>query len=181
MGLLVEGLQHEAIGARRRTGRAQEDAGSRRRRTLDRRQERRCCRCIEYANDLSGWLAHAPHDPLRQVVAGFHVYHFAWPCSSRACWASAVAPVAEQVPVLTGELRRTTVRTASSTTSWGGPTRRESRTLAGHGTSGTAVAVRRHHRLRRHTDRPGGRIQVTPRRGAPDDEGVMSLRGLRPV
>ena len=59
---------------------------------------------LSYANDLSGWLAHAPHDPLRQLVAGLHVYNFAWPCNSKACWATAVAPVAEQVPVLTGEL-----------------------------------------------------------------------------
>ncbi|HEY3816662.1 MAG TPA: cellulase family glycosylhydrolase [Polyangiaceae bacterium] len=59
---------------------------------------------LSYANDLSGWLAHAPRDPAKQLVASFHAYNFAWPCKTSACWTTTLAAVAAQVPVLTGEL-----------------------------------------------------------------------------
>jgi hypothetical protein len=59
---------------------------------------------LSYANDLSGWLAHIPHDPLRQLAASYHVYNFAWPCNSSACWTTTLTSVATRVPILTGEL-----------------------------------------------------------------------------
>ncbi|HEX3345362.1 MAG TPA: cellulase family glycosylhydrolase, partial [Polyangiaceae bacterium] len=59
---------------------------------------------LSYANDLSGWLDHAPNDPLHQLAASFHLYNFAWPCSSSACWTGTLGPLAARVPVLTGEL-----------------------------------------------------------------------------
>jgi hypothetical protein len=59
---------------------------------------------LSYANDLSGWLAHAPHDPLAQLVASFHGYNFAWPCNTSACWTTTLAAVAARVPLLVGEL-----------------------------------------------------------------------------
>jgi hypothetical protein len=58
---------------------------------------------LAYGNDLSGWLAHAPRDPLGQVVASFHVYDFN-PCAAAPCWEAQVAPVAEAIPVVAGEL-----------------------------------------------------------------------------
>ena len=58
---------------------------------------------LRWGNDLTGWLAHRPRDPRRQLVAGFHVYDFN-SCTSAACWDGTVAPVARQAPVVTGEL-----------------------------------------------------------------------------
>jgi endoglucanase len=62
---------------------------------------------LDYANDLTGWLAHEPTDPDHAVVASFHNYdQGASPgvCDTVACWNSDVAPVADNVPVVTGEL-----------------------------------------------------------------------------
>ncbi|MEO9176706.1 MAG: cellulase family glycosylhydrolase [Gaiellales bacterium] len=57
---------------------------------------------LGYANDLSQWLAHEPSDPLGQLAASFHVYQ-GQTCDNQACWDAQVAPVAAQVPVVTGE------------------------------------------------------------------------------
>jgi endoglucanase len=57
---------------------------------------------LAYANDLSQWLTHEPTDPLGQLAASFHVYQ-GESCDNQACWDSQVAPVAAQVPVVTGE------------------------------------------------------------------------------
>jgi endoglucanase len=57
---------------------------------------------LGYANDLTGWLSHEPSDPLGQLAASFHVYQ-GLPCDNQACWDAQVAPVAAQVPVVTGE------------------------------------------------------------------------------
>jgi hypothetical protein len=58
----------------------------------------------DYANDLSGWLAHRPEDPLTedQIVAGWHHY------AGQACWTSGdcdatIAAVQSEVPVLITE------------------------------------------------------------------------------
>jgi len=58
---------------------------------------------LGYANDLGGWLAHVPPDPLHQTVASFHLYNFN-PCAGPACWDAQLAPVAARVPIVTGEL-----------------------------------------------------------------------------
>jgi endoglucanase len=57
---------------------------------------------LAYANDLSQWLSHEPTDPLGQLAASFHVYQ-GESCDNQACWNAQVAPVAAQVPVVTGE------------------------------------------------------------------------------
>jgi endoglucanase len=57
---------------------------------------------LDWANDLSGWLTHEPHDPNHAIVAAWHSYP-GQGCSSMSCWTSVVAPVAAQVPVVTGE------------------------------------------------------------------------------
>jgi endoglucanase len=57
---------------------------------------------LSYANDLSGWLANEPSDPDGQLAASLHVYE-GESCDDVSCWDSTVAPVAAQVPVVTGE------------------------------------------------------------------------------
>ncbi|NRQ48282.1 glycoside hydrolase family 5 protein [Aeromicrobium stalagmiti] len=56
---------------------------------------------LDYANDLSQWLDHRPDDD--QLVASFHNYNFQR-CKDEACWAAEIAPVADEVPLLTGEI-----------------------------------------------------------------------------
>src|SRR2546429_4158675 len=58
---------------------------------------------VAYANDLSGWLANEPVDPQHALVASLHTYNFNT-CKSTTCWASQDAPVAAQVPLVTGEI-----------------------------------------------------------------------------
>jgi endoglucanase len=58
---------------------------------------------LAYANDLTGWLSHQPKDPLGQTAASFHNYNFNT-CSDQACWTSQILPVANAVPLVTGEL-----------------------------------------------------------------------------
>jgi len=58
---------------------------------------------IEYAARLTQWLAYKPTDPLNNVAASWHIYNFSW-CATRACWDSEAAPVAQQVPLVLGEL-----------------------------------------------------------------------------
>ncbi len=61
---------------------------------------------LDFANDLSEWLARQPQDPRHQIAAAFHLYDDN-PCSHRACWDAEVAPVAARVPVVTTELGET--------------------------------------------------------------------------
>jgi hypothetical protein len=58
---------------------------------------------LDWANDLSGWLAHEPKDPEGAIVAAWHSYPGEG-CSSTTCWDANVAPVAAQVPLVTGEV-----------------------------------------------------------------------------
>jgi hypothetical protein len=61
---------------------------------------------IDYANNLSQWLAYKPVDPLGQLVAEAHVYGKNV-CSTTACFDANYAPVAAQVPVVFGETGET--------------------------------------------------------------------------
>jgi len=58
---------------------------------------------VEYASDLSAWLANEPHDPLGQLVAEAHVYTNQ-PCSTTGCLDRTMLPVARRVPLLFGEV-----------------------------------------------------------------------------
>jgi aryl-phospho-beta-D-glucosidase BglC (GH1 family) len=58
---------------------------------------------LSYAGDLTQWLANKPTDPLNNLAASLHVYNYAF-ANSQSIWTSDVAPVAAQVPVITGEL-----------------------------------------------------------------------------
>jgi endoglucanase len=61
---------------------------------------------VGHGNDLSGWLAHRPHDRLRQLVAGFHVYDTGddGGCRDVRCWKRTLVPIARRVPIVTGEM-----------------------------------------------------------------------------
>ncbi|MDO8209578.1 glycoside hydrolase family 5 protein [Conexibacter sp. CPCC 206217] len=59
---------------------------------------------LDYANDLRGWLDAKPVDG--QLVASFHNYG-GQRCHTAACWDAEIAPVAAQVPVVTGEFGET--------------------------------------------------------------------------
>lgn len=58
---------------------------------------------VQYAATLSGWLANKPTDPLNNIAASWHIYNFSW-CNTQLCWDSNAAPVAQQVPLVLGEL-----------------------------------------------------------------------------
>lgn len=57
----------------------------------------------DYANDLSDWLSHEPHDPLHQLIAEGHVYG-GNTCDTVACFHKNYEPVARRVPLLLGEV-----------------------------------------------------------------------------
>jgi hypothetical protein len=57
---------------------------------------------LDFANDLTQWATHAPHDPVNQEAASFHNY-MGKSCDNVGCWNSQIAPVAANVPVVTGE------------------------------------------------------------------------------
>ncbi|HLI57449.1 MAG TPA: cellulase family glycosylhydrolase, partial [Actinomycetota bacterium] len=61
---------------------------------------------LNWGGDLSGWLANRPTDPAGQLAAGWHIYNYSG-CNTTSCWASTVAPVAQQVPVLATEIGET--------------------------------------------------------------------------
>jgi endoglucanase len=58
---------------------------------------------LDWGTDVTGWLRYQPHDPLNQLVAGFHAFNFAH-CSAIGCWRRTIGPVSRHVPVVTGEL-----------------------------------------------------------------------------
>jgi endoglucanase len=58
---------------------------------------------LDYSNKLDGWLAHKPQDPTGNLMAGFHLYSDG-ACASAGCWNGTVGAVAQQVPLVTGEL-----------------------------------------------------------------------------
>jgi hypothetical protein len=57
---------------------------------------------LDWANDLSGWLAHQPKDPQNAIIASWHSYP-GESCDTASCWTSTIAPVALEVPVVMGE------------------------------------------------------------------------------
>ena len=57
---------------------------------------------LDWGNDLSGWKAHQPKDPLQQLVAGWHSYP-GQPCGVRSCWEDVIRPLSSSVPVVATE------------------------------------------------------------------------------
>ena len=64
---------------------------------------------INYANDLSQWLAYEPADSLHALVAEAHIYgnNTCGAQSAGACLTSTIAPLALSVPVVFGETGET--------------------------------------------------------------------------
>jgi hypothetical protein len=58
---------------------------------------------VQYANSLSRWLEHAPHDPEDQLGAAAHVYNFNT-CNDTGCLDQSAAPLAQRVPVVATEI-----------------------------------------------------------------------------
>ena len=58
---------------------------------------------VQYSNALSQWLTYRPTDPVNNLVAAWHVYNFN-PCNTVSCYDATVGPVAQQVPVVAGEI-----------------------------------------------------------------------------
>jgi hypothetical protein len=68
---------------------------------------------LNFANDLTQWATHAPDDPLNQEAASFHNY-MGQECDNVNCWNSEIAPIAANVPVVTGEFDQDVAPCASS-------------------------------------------------------------------
>ena len=58
---------------------------------------------VQYTNTLDDWLQYEPSDPVHQLAASFHGYNFNI-CTTASCWNSELAPVAAQVPLISGEI-----------------------------------------------------------------------------
>jgi len=58
---------------------------------------------VQYSARLSSWLAYRPTDPLGNLAASWHIYNFSW-CTTQGCWDGDAGPVAQQVPLVLGEL-----------------------------------------------------------------------------
>jgi hypothetical protein len=61
---------------------------------------------LRYADDLTGWLRHAPKDRDHNLVASWHFYPWN-PCNNPRCWNGQVAPVIARIPVLADEFGET--------------------------------------------------------------------------
>ena len=60
---------------------------------------------LNWAGDLSGWAAHAPHDSGTNLAAAGHVYYKPEQCMGAACYSTLQAfNQATQVPLITGEV-----------------------------------------------------------------------------
>jgi endoglucanase len=60
---------------------------------------------IDWSHKLDQWLQHKPSDPMGNLMAAFHVYQSPLSnCTDTSCWNGALATVAQNVPVLTGEM-----------------------------------------------------------------------------
>jgi hypothetical protein len=57
---------------------------------------------LQWSNDLSQFLQHKINDPTGQMGASWHSYSFN-ACRDTNCWNSQIAPIAAQMPVITGE------------------------------------------------------------------------------
>jgi hypothetical protein len=61
---------------------------------------------IDYANELTAWLSHKPRDPRHELIAEAHVYGKNI-CDTVACLNQTMAPVAQRVPLIFGEVGET--------------------------------------------------------------------------
>ena len=59
---------------------------------------------IYWAESMARWLEYRHDDPLGQVAASFHAYSFNEYCADPACYDRDLAPLADQVPLVAGEV-----------------------------------------------------------------------------
>jgi hypothetical protein len=59
---------------------------------------------LGWSGDLTKWKRYMPNDPLRQLVASWHVYDFGACGTDEWCWRSNVRGVGDVAPVLLGEI-----------------------------------------------------------------------------
>jgi endoglucanase len=57
---------------------------------------------LDWGNDDSGWLSHAPSDPAGQLIVGAHIYP-GQGCSTVSCWNAVYPSLQSRYPVLIGE------------------------------------------------------------------------------
>ena len=57
---------------------------------------------LGWSSDESQWRSFEPSDPAHQLAVSFHTYNFGG-CNTESCWNSTIAPLAQLVPVITGE------------------------------------------------------------------------------
>lgn len=65
---------------------------------------------LDWAGDLTGWLAHRPRDRTGNLAASWHTYNYTG-CVNPNCWNRQIAPVAKAVPVITGEIGQNDCKT----------------------------------------------------------------------
>jgi endoglucanase len=64
----------------------------------------------QYAGVVDQWWTYRPTDPLNQLAASIHIYYNTpsnpeWaPCYRQSCWENSIAPLAQQVPIVIGEV-----------------------------------------------------------------------------
>jgi len=58
---------------------------------------------INYSNTLAQWYQYMPVDPLQNLAASWHSYNFNT-CSQQTCWDQTIAPLAQKVPIIAGEI-----------------------------------------------------------------------------
>ena len=57
---------------------------------------------LDYSSDETSWTANLPADPDNSLVVSFHTYD-STNCNTSTCWNDTIAPLAQVVPVVTGE------------------------------------------------------------------------------
>jgi len=67
---------------------------------------------LDWANDLSGWLSHEPTDAQNAIIVSWHSYP-GQGCSTTSCWDQIIAPLADKIPIITGETGDSVCNTAS--------------------------------------------------------------------
>jgi endoglucanase len=64
----------------------------------------------QYAGAVDQWWTYRPTDPLNQLAASIHIYYNTpsdpeWaPCYRQSCWENTMAPLAQKVPIIIGEV-----------------------------------------------------------------------------
>ncbi len=58
---------------------------------------------LQWSSNESEWLKFEPSDPDHQLAVSFHTYNFSG-CNDESCWNATIAPLAEKIPVITGEV-----------------------------------------------------------------------------